>query len=59
MSDLKMVEVGTDKKGESLYNVRHKSGELVSTETLSKKEAEKIMQGLTKKGNTKTKKAGK
>jgi|TARA_A100000172_G_C2987885_1_gene91704 hypothetical protein len=59
MSNLKMVEVGTDKKGESLYNVRHKSGELVSTETLSKKEAEKIMQGLTKKGNTKTKKAGK
>ena len=54
-----MVEVGTDKKGESLYNVRHKSGELVSTETLSKKEAEKIMQGPTKKGNTKTKKAGK
>ena len=59
MSNLKMVEVGTDKKGESLYNVRHKSGELVSTETLSKKEAEKIMQGPTKKGNTKTKKAGK
>ena len=59
MSNLKMVEVGTDKKGESLYNVRHKSGELVSTETLSKKEAEKIMQGLTKKVNTKPKKAGK
>ena len=41
MSDLKMVEIGTDKKGESLYNVRHKSGELVSTKALSMKEAEK------------------
>ena len=56
MSDLKMVEIGTDKKGESLYNVRHKSGELVSTKALSMKEAEIMMQGSTKKGNTKTKK---
>ena len=55
MSDLKMVEIGTDKKGECLYNVRHKNGELVSTKALSMKEAEKMMQGSTKKANTKTK----
>ena len=47
MADLKMVEVGTDKDGNSLYNVRdnNKGGELVVEKALSLSEAEALMNG--------------
>ena len=47
MTDLKMVEVGTDKNGNSLYNVRDnsKGGELVVEKTLSLSEAEALVNG--------------
>ena len=45
MADLKMVEIGTDKDGNSLYNVRDnsKGGELVVEKALSLSEAESLM----------------
>ena len=43
MSNLKMVEVGTNDNGESLYNVRYKSGELVSEDKFTKEKAEAMV----------------
>ena len=45
MTDFKMVEIGTDKDGNSLYNVRDnsKGGELVVEKALSLSEAESLM----------------
>ena len=45
MADLKMVEIGTDKDVNSLYNVRDnsKGGELVVEKALSLSEAESLM----------------
>jgi len=47
MADLKMVEVGTDKNGNSLYNVRDNSrgGELVTTDKLTESEALSMIMG--------------
>jgi len=47
MADFKMVEIGTDKDGNSLYNVRDnsKGGELVVEKALSLSEAEALMDG--------------
>ena len=47
MADLKMVEVGTDKNGNSLYNVRDnsKGGELVTTDKLTESEALSMIMG--------------
>ena len=47
MTDLKMVEVGTDKNGNSLYNVRDNSrgGELVTTDKLTESEALSMIMG--------------
>ena len=47
MTDFKMVEIGTDKDGNSLYNVRDnsKGGELVVEKALSLSEAEALMEG--------------
>jgi hypothetical protein len=47
MADLKMVEIGTDKNGNSLYNVRDnsKGGELVVEKALSLSEAEALVNG--------------
>ena len=47
MADLKMVEVGTDKDGNSLYNVRDnsKGGELVVEKALSLSAAEALING--------------
>ena len=53
MTNLKMVEVGTDKNGNSLYNVRdnNKGGELVVEKTLSLSEAEALVNsGATNSG---------
>ena len=49
MTDFKMVEIGTDKDGNSLYNVRdnNKGGELVVEEALSLSEAEALVNGKT------------
>ena len=38
-----MVEVGTNDNGESLYNVRYKSGELVSEDKFTKEKAEAMV----------------
>ena len=47
MANFKMVEIGTDKDGNSLYNVRDnsKGGELVVEKALSLSEAEALMNG--------------
>ena len=47
MADFKMVEIGTDKDGNSLYNVRanSKGGELGVEKALSLSEAEALMNG--------------
>ena len=49
MSEYKMVEVGTDAKGNSLYHVREMNGgSLVSDKELSESEALALMNGGSK-----------
>ena len=54
MSEYKMVEVGTDSKGNSLYHVREvNGGSLVSDKELTETEALSLMNGGSKSKPTK------
>jgi len=54
MSEYKMVEVGTDSKGNSLYHVREvNGGSLVSDKELTETEALSLMNGTSKSKPTK------